>query len=92
MKSLQRFWHRNTPQLFLSELLEKRWMEPIIPFTLTIAVFLTFALTIPRYLSAGSLQGLMQNFAEQGMVAIAMTPTPKITVSVNGSLKTGKVK
>jgi ribose transport system permease protein len=72
MRSLQRFWHQNSPQLFLSELLEKRWMEPIIPFTLTIAVFLAFALTIPRYLSAGSLQELMLNFAEQGMVAIAM--------------------
>ena len=42
MKSLLRFWHRNSPQLFLGELLEKRWMEPIIPFTLTIAVFLCF--------------------------------------------------
>ena len=72
MKSLQRFWFRNSPQLFLSELLEKRWMEPIIPFTLTIAVFAFFALTIPRYLTAGSLQLLMKNFAEQAMVAVAM--------------------
>ena len=45
---------------------------PIIPFTLTIAVFLAFALTIPRYTSLGNLQQLMLNFAEQGMVAIAM--------------------
>ncbi len=72
MKSLQRFWHRNSPQLFLGELLEKRWMEPIIPFMLTIAVFLAFAFTIPRYTSLGNLQQLMLNFAEQGMVAIAM--------------------
>lgn len=72
MKSLQRFWHRNSPQLFLGELLEKRWMEPIIPFTLTIAVFLVFASTIPNYLKASSLQELMRNFAEQGMVAVAM--------------------
>lgn len=72
MKSLQRFWHRNSPQLFLGELLEKRWMEPIIPFTLTILVFLVFAVSVPRYLSAGSLQELMRNFAEQGMVAVAM--------------------
>jgi ribose transport system permease protein len=72
MKSLQRFWHRHSPQLFLSELLEKRWMEPIIPFTLTIAVFLAFALTIPNYTSLGNLQQLMLNFAEQAMVAIAM--------------------
>ncbi|MCA6100788.1 ABC transporter permease [Bradyrhizobium australafricanum] len=72
MKSLQRAWHRHSPQLFLGELLEKRWMEPIIPFTLTIAVFLAFAIMIPRYLTAGSLQELMRNFAEQGMVAVAM--------------------
>ncbi|MBN8962789.1 MAG: SMP-30/gluconolactonase/LRE family protein [Rhizobiales bacterium] len=72
MKSLQRFWHRNSPQLFLGELLEKRWMEPIIPFTLTIAVFLFFALAIPNYLRASSLQELMRNFAEQGMIAVAM--------------------
>ncbi len=72
MNSLLRFWHRNSPQLFLSELLEKRWMEPIIPFTLTIAVFLIFASIIPHYTSLGNLQQLMLNFAEQGLVAIAM--------------------
>ena len=72
MKSLQRFWYQHSPQLFLSELLEKRWMEPIIPFTLTIVVFLVFVLTIPHYTSLGNLQQLMLNFAEQGMVAIAM--------------------
>jgi ribose transport system permease protein len=72
MRSLLRLWHRNSPQLFLGELLEKRWMEPIIPFTLTIAVFLGFAMAIPNYTSLGNLQQLMLNFAEQGMVAIAM--------------------
>ncbi len=72
MRSLKRFWHQHSPQLFLSELLEKRWMEPIIPFSLTVAVFLVFASTIPHYTSLGNLQQLMRNFAEQGMVAIAM--------------------
>jgi ribose transport system permease protein len=72
MKSLLRFWHRNSPQLFLGELLEKRWMEPIIPFMLTIAVFLVFAVTIHNYTSLVNLRQLMVNFAEQGMVAIAM--------------------
>src|SRR6202161_3472592 len=72
MNSLLRFWHRNSPQLFLGELLEKRWMEPIVPFTLTIVVFLVFAAIIPRYLTPGSLQELMRNFAEQGMIAVAM--------------------
>ena len=72
MNSLLRFWHRNSPQLFLGELLEKRWMEPIVPFTLTIAVFVTFALAIPNYTHWVNLQQLMLNFAEQGIVAIAM--------------------
>ncbi len=72
MRSLKRFWHQHSPQLFLSELLEKRWMEPIIPFSLTVAVFLVFAITIPHYTSLGNSQQLMRNFAEQGMVAIAM--------------------
>jgi ribose transport system permease protein len=72
MKSLVRFWYRNSPQLFLGELLEKRWMEPIIPFMLTIAVFLVFAVTIHNYTSLVNLRQLMTNFAEQGLVAIAM--------------------
>ena len=72
MNSLVRLWRRNSLQLLLGELLEKRWMEPIIPFTLTIAVFVVFALVIPHYTSLGNLQQLMLNFAEQGLVAIAM--------------------
>jgi len=72
MNSLLRLWHRNSPQLLLGELLEKRWMEPIIPFTLTIAVFVVFALKIHNYTSVGNLQQLMLNFAEQGLVAVAM--------------------
>jgi ribose transport system permease protein len=72
MTSLWRFWHRNSPQLLLGELLEKRWMEPIIPFTLTIAVFAIFASILPHYTSLVNLRQLMTNFAEQGMVAVAM--------------------
>ena len=72
MTSLARLWHRNSPQLLLGELLEKRWMEPIIPFTLTITVFLVFAATLRNYTSIGNLQQLMLNFAEQGLVAVAM--------------------
>ena len=34
MNALRRLWHRHSPQLFLGELLEKRWMEPIVPFAL----------------------------------------------------------
>lgn len=72
MDNVLRFWHRNSPQVFLGELLEKRWMEPIIPFTLTVAVFLAFALAIPGFTNLGNLKQLSLNFAEQGMVAAAM--------------------
>lgn len=75
MKQLQRLWHQHSPQVFLGELLEKRWMEPIIPFTLTIVVFLSFALTIPGYATVSSLRQLSSNFAEPAMVAAAMAFT-----------------
>ena len=47
-------------------------MEPIIPFLLTIAVFVSFALLIPGYVSVSSLRQLSLSFAEQGIVAVAM--------------------
>ena len=56
----------------LGELLEKRWMEPVIPFLLTIVVFVTFAIVIPDYASLPSLRQLALSFAEQAMVAAAM--------------------
>ena len=75
MSKLYRLWHRNSPQVFLGELLEKRWMEPVVPFTLTILVFVAFAMSIPDYLSSRNLIQLSGSFAEQGMVATAMAIT-----------------
>ncbi|MBI5602403.1 MAG: SMP-30/gluconolactonase/LRE family protein [Deltaproteobacteria bacterium] len=72
---IMRFWYRHTPQLFLSELLEKRWMEPIIPFTMLCLVFLTSILFIPGYMSIVQQQILMQEFADLGLVTIAMAVT-----------------
>ncbi len=72
MKSLVRIWYRHSPQLFIGELLEKKWMEPIVPFSLMVGVLLVFAASIPGYLHWSNLQQLMHNFAEQGLVAIAM--------------------
>ncbi|QEX21835.1 ABC transporter permease [Hypericibacter adhaerens] len=72
MTSLRRLWYRYSPQLYLSELLEKRWMEPIIPFILMCVVFLVFALIIPGYVSFIQLQQLMRSFPEQAFVAMAM--------------------
>ena len=70
-----RFWYRHTPQLFLSELLEKRWMEPVIPFTLMCLVFFSSLLLIPSYASLAQQQTLMRDFAEHGLVTMAMAVT-----------------
>jgi ribose transport system permease protein len=72
MNALRRFFHRHSPQLFLGELLEKRWMEPIVPFALLIIVFATFILAIPSYASLVQLQQLMRSFPELAFVAMAM--------------------
>ncbi len=72
MHPLRRLWYRYSPQLLIGELLEKRWMEPIVPFALMIVVFVVFILTIPGYTSLPQLQQLMRSFPEQAFVAIAM--------------------
>ena len=75
MKRFQRLWHQHSPQVMLGELLEKRWMEPVIPFMLTIIVFVTFVIVIPGYASLPSLRQLALSFSEQAMVAAAMAVT-----------------
>src|SRR6185437_11949332 len=72
MNPLRRLWYRYSPQLLLGELLEKRWMEPIVPFTLLVLVFVAFILAIPGYTSLAQLQQLMRSFSEQAFVAMAM--------------------
>jgi ribose transport system permease protein len=72
MNALRRLWYRYSPQLLIGELLEKRWMEPIVPFTLLILVFVVFIVAIPGYTSLPQLQQLMRSFPEQAFVAMAM--------------------
>ena len=69
---MRRLWYRFSPQLLISELLEKRWMEPIVPFTLMLVVFGAFIVAIPDYASVIQLQQLMRSFPEQAFVAMAM--------------------
>ena len=61
-----------SPRLFLSELLLKQWFEPIIPFTVMIALAVYFSLTIKDYGTARNALSLMRLFAEFGFVALAM--------------------
>src|SRR6185437_13857186 len=73
--AVMRFWYRHTPQLFLSELLEKRWMEPVVAFILMCAVFIAAVLFIPGYASLAEQQVLMRNFADRGFLVIAVVVT-----------------
>ena len=59
-------------QQFVAELLQKRWMEPVVPFTAAIIVILAFALLIPGYASVGNIASTGRQFGEFGFVAMAI--------------------
>ena len=61
-----------SPRLLLSELLLKQWFEPVIPFTLMIALLLWFSATIPNYAGMENFLSLMRLYAEFGFVALGM--------------------
>src|ERR1700685_1472507 len=61
-----------SPRLLLSGLLLKQWFEPVIPFTLMIALLVWFSLTIPNYAGMQNLLSLMRLYAEFGFVALGM--------------------
>ena len=61
-----------SPRLFLSELLLKQWFEPVIPFTVMIALLVYFSLAIKDYGSVANALSLMRSFAEFGFVALGM--------------------
>jgi ribose transport system permease protein len=68
----QRLRYSWSPRLFLSELLLKQWFEPIIPFTVMVALVIYFSLTIKDYGSLGNAVSLMRLFAEFGFIALGM--------------------
>src|SRR6185312_3491091 len=61
-----------SPRLLLSELLMKQWFEPVIPFTVMIALLVSFAATIPNYTGLENLLSLMRLYAEFGFIALGM--------------------
>lgn len=64
-----------SPRLFLSELLLKQWFEPVIPFTVMVALAAYFSLTIKDYGTVRNALSLMRLFAEFGFVALGMAFT-----------------
>ncbi len=71
----QRLRYSWSPRLFLSELLLKQWFEPVIPFTVMIALAVYFSLTIKDYGTLANAISLMRLFAEFGFVALGMAFT-----------------
>src|SRR5689334_833385 len=61
-----------SPRLLLSELLMKQWFEPVIPFTVMIALLVSFAAIIPNYTGLENLLSLMRLYAEFGFIALGM--------------------
>lgn len=61
-----------SPRLLLSELMLKPWFEPVIPFTVMIALALYFTVTMPDYRTAANISSLMRLYAEFGFVALGM--------------------
>ena len=70
--SYMRLRYRWSFQQFLAELLQKRWMEPVVPFTAAILVILAFSLLIPDYFSLSNVASTGRQFGEFGFVAMAM--------------------
>jgi len=70
--ALLRLRYRWSLQVFIGELLGKRWMEAIIPFLLLASLIIVFASNIDGYLSPSSIAVTLRAFAEFGFVALAM--------------------
>lgn len=69
LQNLALLW---APKLQMAELMMKRWFETIVPLTALLLVVLVFSVLIPNYLTLGSIQLLGREFAEFGLVALAM--------------------
>ena len=68
----QRMRYVWSPRLLFSELLLKQWFEPVIPFTVMIALVALLLADDQRLRHAQNALSLMRLFAEFGFVALAM--------------------
>ncbi len=71
--TVQRYRYRWSLQVFLAELLSKRWMEPVVPFSAAVIVTLAFGYLIPGYLTFDNITDTARQFGEFGFVAIGAT-------------------
>src|SRR5689334_8437508 len=71
-EGMLRLRYRWSFQQLVAELLQKRWMEPVVPFTATVLVIAAFALLIPGYLAVDNIAATGRQFGEFGFVALAI--------------------
>jgi ribose transport system permease protein len=64
--------YRWSIQQWVAELLAKKWMEPAIPFAAMIMIIAALGIYLPNYLTISNLTVTSREFAEFGLVAIAM--------------------
>ena len=69
---LMRLAYRWSPQQFVVETLQKRWAEPVFPFTLMLIVLGVSGAVTANYFTWLNFTGTAREFAEFGLVAIAM--------------------
>jgi ribose transport system permease protein len=70
--SVERLRYRWSLRLLLSELLQKQWFEPAIPFAVMVGLWAYFASVLPNYASIASTESLARLYAEFGFVALGM--------------------
>jgi ribose transport system permease protein len=58
-----------------ARMFDRRSMDALLPLVLACLTFTTFAILVPHYLSVVNVQQLMRDFAEPGLVAVAMAIT-----------------
>lgn len=71
-EGLLRLRYRWSVQQLVAELLQKRWMEPVVPFTAAVLVIAAFAFLIPGYLTLDNIAATGRQFGEFGFVAMAI--------------------
>ncbi len=64
---------RYLPDHLIGEILSKRWIDNAIPFSALVLTIAILASIIPDFLSVSSLSDLARQFAEFGLVVLAMT-------------------
>ncbi|MGD0722420.1 MAG: SMP-30/gluconolactonase/LRE family protein [Roseiarcus sp.] len=71
--ALMRMRYRFIPDHVVGELLAKRWMDNAIPFLALLIVLIAFGSILPDFYSLSNLADLSRQFAETGLVVLALT-------------------